>query len=45
VVHLPGIVAPLLAKHLGGRHEPVGEDFKGSSIELRAGRELIPGLR
>ena len=33
-----------LAKHLGGRFEPVGEDFVGSSIEFRAGRDLIPGL-
>jgi dipeptidyl aminopeptidase/acylaminoacyl peptidase len=33
-----------LAKHLGGRCEPVGDDFAGSSIEFRAGRDLIPGL-
>jgi len=33
-----------LAKHLGGRAEPVGTDFKGSTIEFKAGRELIPGL-
>src|SRR5262245_32569065 len=33
-----------LAQHLGGRAEPVGDDFAGSSIELRAGRELISGL-
>ena len=33
-----------LAQHLGGRFEPVGEDFAGSSIEFKAGRELIPGL-
>jgi len=33
-----------LAEHLGGRAEPVGNDFAGSSIELRAGRELISGL-
>jgi dipeptidyl aminopeptidase/acylaminoacyl peptidase len=33
-----------LAKHLGGRAEPVGDDFAGSSIEFRAGRDLIPGL-
>ena len=30
-----------LAKHLGGRAEPVGDDFKGSTIEFKAGRELI----
>jgi dipeptidyl aminopeptidase/acylaminoacyl peptidase len=33
-----------LAKHLGGRAEPVGDDFAGSTIEFRAGRDLIPGV-
>jgi dipeptidyl aminopeptidase/acylaminoacyl peptidase len=33
-----------LAKHLGGRFEPVGDDFAGSTIAFRAGRDLIPGL-
>ena len=33
-----------LAKHLGGRIEPVSDDFAGSTIEFKAGRELIPGL-
>ncbi len=33
-----------LAKHRGGRHEPVGDDFKGSTIEFEAGRDLITGL-
>lgn len=33
-----------LAKHLGGRMEPVGRDLAGSSIEIRAGRELVPGI-
>jgi len=30
-----------LAAHLGGQCEPVGDDFQGSSIEFKAGRELI----
>jgi hypothetical protein len=30
--------------HLGGRAEPVGNDFAGSTIEFKAGRDLIPGL-
>jgi dipeptidyl aminopeptidase/acylaminoacyl peptidase len=30
-------------EHLGGRYEPVGDDLSGS-LEIRAGRELIPGL-
>ena len=33
-----------LAKHLGGRFEPVGDDFAGSTIAFKAGRDLIPGL-
>lgn len=33
-----------LAEHLGGRFEPVGGDFAGSSIEIRAGRDQIAGL-
>jgi dipeptidyl aminopeptidase/acylaminoacyl peptidase len=38
------VLEQFLAKHLGGRAEPVGDDFAGSSIEFRAGRDLIPGL-
>lgn len=33
-----------LAAHLGGRYEPVGDDFKGSSIEVRTGAAEVPGL-
>jgi dipeptidyl aminopeptidase/acylaminoacyl peptidase len=38
------VVEAFLAAHLGGRCEPVGDDFEGSTIEFKAGRELIPGL-
>jgi hypothetical protein len=38
------VAEAFLAAHLGGRFEPVGADFAGSSIEFRAGRELVPGL-
>ncbi|HXL45692.1 MAG TPA: S9 family peptidase [Candidatus Binatia bacterium] len=38
------VVEAFLAKHLGGRLEPVGNDFAGSTIDIKAGRELIPGL-
>ncbi len=38
------VAEAFLATHLGGRCEPVGDDFQNSSIEFRAGRELIPGL-
>ncbi len=33
-----------LAQCLGGRYEPVGDDFEGSSITVLAGPEHIPGL-
>ncbi|MCC6160253.1 MAG: S9 family peptidase [Deltaproteobacteria bacterium] len=33
-----------LGQCLGGRYEPVGDDFGGSSIEIRHGSELVPGL-
>jgi dipeptidyl aminopeptidase/acylaminoacyl peptidase len=38
------VAEAFLATHLGGRCEPVGDDFNGSTIEFRAGRELIPEL-
>jgi dipeptidyl aminopeptidase/acylaminoacyl peptidase len=31
-----------LAQHLGGRRQPIGDDFDGSTITFRAGRDLIP---
>ncbi|PXF60689.1 MAG: hypothetical protein C4B59_08465 [Candidatus Methanogaster sp.] len=33
-----------LAEHLGGRYEPIGDDFKGSSIIVQCGDEEVPGL-
>jgi len=38
------VAEAFLATHLGGRCEPVGDDFEGSTIEFKVGRELIPGL-
>jgi dipeptidyl aminopeptidase/acylaminoacyl peptidase len=38
------VAEAFLSAHLGGRCEPVGDDFQGSSIEFKTGRELIPGL-
>ena len=38
------VAEAFLAQHLGGRVEPVGDDFTGSSIQFKAGRELIRGL-
>jgi hypothetical protein len=33
-----------LSKCLGGRYEPVGTDFEGSSIQVLNGAEHVPGL-
>ena len=33
-----------LARHLGGRAEPIGDDFEGSTIQVPHGAEHIPGL-
>jgi len=38
------VVEAFLAAHLGGRCEPVGDDFANSTIEFRVGRELVPQL-
>ena len=38
------VAEAFLARCLGGRHESVGDDFAGSSIEIAAGVEQIPGL-
>jgi dienelactone hydrolase len=34
-----------LAQCLDGQYEPIGQDFKGSSIEVRQGADHVPGLR
>ncbi len=38
------VAEAFLAQHLGGRFEPIGEDFRGSSIVVETGAEQIPGL-
>ena len=39
------VAEAFLARCLGGRHEPVGDDFEGSSIQVVAGAEEVPGLQ
>jgi len=39
------IAEAFLAQHLGGRYEPIGDDFQGSSITVPTGAEQLPGLR
>jgi dipeptidyl aminopeptidase/acylaminoacyl peptidase len=38
------ITEAFLSKHLGGRYQPVGGDFAGSSLKIETGGELIPGI-
>ena len=38
------VLEAFLAKHLGGRHEPIGTAFEGSSIRIETGIDLVPGL-
>lgn len=39
------IAEVFLAKCIGGRCEPIGEDCKGSSVRVLAGAENVPGLK
>lgn len=39
------VTEAFLAQCLGGRFQPVGDDFKGSSIKVPTGAEFVPGLR
>ena len=39
------IVERFFHDHLGGRYEPIGNDLRGSSLEVRAGVELLPSLQ
>ena len=38
------VAEAFLAKHLGGRYQPVGTDFSGSTIKIEDRAELVPGL-
>jgi dienelactone hydrolase len=33
-----------LAKHLGGRCQPIGKDVASSTLKVETGGELVPGL-
>src|ERR1700753_3330321 len=39
-----GIAEGFLAKCLGGRAQPIGEDLAGSSLKVVAGSEYVDGL-
>lgn len=38
------VTEAFFAQHLGGKFEPVGDDFKGSSVQVPEGRGNVPGL-
>lgn len=38
------ITEAFLAKHVGGRFEPIASEVRSSSADVQAGAELIPGL-
>lgn len=38
------VTEAFLAEHLGGRFEPIGAAFAGSSIEVPTGADQVPGL-
>jgi len=39
------ITEAFLSQCLGGRFQPVGDDFKGSSLKVPTGAEYVPGLK
>jgi dipeptidyl aminopeptidase/acylaminoacyl peptidase len=38
------VTEAFLAKHLGGRYQPIGGDLSGSSLKVETGAEHVPGL-
>jgi hypothetical protein len=38
------VAEAFLSAHLGGRFEPIGDDFAGASIDVPAGADGVPGL-
>jgi dipeptidyl aminopeptidase/acylaminoacyl peptidase len=38
------VTEAFLTEYLGGRYEPIGDDFEGSSIKVQVGAEHVPGL-
>jgi dipeptidyl aminopeptidase/acylaminoacyl peptidase len=38
------VAEAFLARHLDGRYQPIGSDFKGSTIQVTAGADQVPGL-
>jgi dipeptidyl aminopeptidase/acylaminoacyl peptidase len=43
-ISFTAVAEAFLAEHLGGRYEPVGDDFNGASLKVLIGIEGVPGL-
>jgi dipeptidyl aminopeptidase/acylaminoacyl peptidase len=39
------ITEGFLSQCLGGKHQPIGDDFKNSSLQVLAGKSYVPGLQ
>ncbi len=39
------VTEAFLAEHMGGRFEPIGDDFEGTSLKVPVGADEVPGLR
>jgi dipeptidyl aminopeptidase/acylaminoacyl peptidase len=39
------VAEAFLSQHIGGSFEPVGDDFKNSTIKVEAGADQVPGLK
>ena len=39
------IAEGFLSQCLGGRQEPIGQDFAGSSVQVKEGAQHVPGLQ
>ena len=44
VMSFMAVAEGFLAQHLGGRYQPIGGDFTGSSITVPSGAKDVPGL-
>jgi hypothetical protein len=38
------VAEAFLSQHIGGRFQPIGGDFKGSSVSVPTGADQVPGL-
>ena len=38
------VTEAFLAKHLGGRFEPIGDAFVGANVEIPSGKDILPGV-